>query len=148
MFSQLSGQQETDGGLDLPAGDGVPFVVVGKSGGFARDAFENIVNERVHDGHGFAGDSSVGMDLLHHLVDIDGEALLSLLPAFLLVGGADGLLGLSGFLDGFSRGCGRHCNVLERTKSLVFRKVCIRTGRPSAYFLGLLHIVANGSRSL
>jgi hypothetical protein len=33
------------------------------------------VNERVHDVHGFLGNTNVGVDLLEDLVDIDGEGL-------------------------------------------------------------------------
>ena len=33
MLGQLSGQQEPDGGLDLPGGDGGPLVVVGELAG-------------------------------------------------------------------------------------------------------------------
>ncbi|UYV73402.1 hypothetical protein LAZ67_10003056 [Cordylochernes scorpioides] len=50
----------------------------------ASNALKDIVHEGVHDGHGLTGDSSVGVD--HHLVDIDREALLFLLPALLLIG--------------------------------------------------------------
>ena len=44
---------------------------------FAGDPFEDVVHERVHDAHGLAGDASVGMHLLQHLVDVDAEAFLS-----------------------------------------------------------------------
>jgi hypothetical protein len=33
------------------------------------------VNERVHDVHGFLGDTNVGVNLLEDFIDIDGEGL-------------------------------------------------------------------------
>ena len=44
---------------------------MGKAGSFGGDAFEDVVDERVHDAHGFAGDTSVRVNLLQHLVDVD-----------------------------------------------------------------------------
>ena len=52
MLGQFTGQQESDCSLDLPAGDGGALVVVGKTGGLSGDPLENVVHERVHDGHG------------------------------------------------------------------------------------------------
>ena len=76
VFSQLTRQKETNSGLDLPRGDGGFLVVVSQAGSLASDALEDIVDEGVHDAHGLAGDTSVGMDLLHDLVDVDGVAFL------------------------------------------------------------------------
>ena len=55
-----------------------------KAGSFGGDALKDVVDERVHDAHGFAGDTSVGVNLLQHLVDVDGIAFLSLSPSLLL----------------------------------------------------------------
>jgi len=52
VLGQFTGQQETDGGLDFPTGDGRALVVMGKTTGFRGDAFEQIVDETVHDAHG------------------------------------------------------------------------------------------------
>ena len=57
---------------------------MGKAGSFGGDALEDVVDERVHDSHGFAGDTSVRVNLLQHLVDVDSIAFLSLSPSFLL----------------------------------------------------------------
>ena len=43
------------------------------------------MNERVHDVHGFLGDSNVGVHLLEDLVDVDREGLDSSSSGFLLV---------------------------------------------------------------
>ena len=103
VLGQLTGQKETDGGLDLPAGDGGPPVVVGQTGGLGGDALEDVVDEGVHDGHGLAGDAGVGVHLLQHLVDVDGVDLPPPLPA-LLVPSALGLC-LGGGLLGSLAGC-------------------------------------------
>ena len=75
VLGQLSGQEESDSGLDLSGGDGGPLVVVGQTAGLGGDALEDVVHEGVHDGHGLAGDSSVGVDLLQDFVDVDGVRL-------------------------------------------------------------------------
>ena len=72
MLGQLSGQKETDSSLDFPARDGRAAVVVRQTGSLGGDALEDVVHERVHDGHGLGGDTGVRVDLLQHLVDVDG----------------------------------------------------------------------------
>ena len=67
MLGKFTGQQKSNGGLDLARGDGGTLVVVGKSGGLGSDALEDVVHEGVHDGHGLGGDTSVGVDLFEHL---------------------------------------------------------------------------------
>ena len=57
---------------------------MGKTGSFGGDALEDVVDERVHDAHGFAGDTSVWVNLLQHFVNVDSIAFLSLSPSFLL----------------------------------------------------------------
>ena len=69
MLGQLSGQEETDRGLNLARGDGGPLVVVSQAASLGGDALEEIVDEGVHDGHGLGGHSGVGVHLLQHLVD-------------------------------------------------------------------------------
>ena len=103
VLGQLSGEEETDSGLDLPGSDGGATVVVGKTASLSSNTLEDVVHEGVHDGHGLAGDTSVGVDLLQHLVDLDRVRFPPLPPA-LLVSGTLGL-GLGGGLLG-SLGCG------------------------------------------
>ena len=105
MLRQLSREQKADRGLDLPGGDGGPLVVVRESGSLCGDPLEDVVDERVHDGHGLGGDAGVGVDLLQHLVDVDGVGLL---PAALggpalavLARRRDRLLRLAEILGGF-----------------------------------------------
>ena len=67
VLSQLSGQKEPDGSLDLPRGDGGPLVVVSELAGLSSNPLEKIVDKGVHDTHGLGRDSGVRMDLLQHL---------------------------------------------------------------------------------
>ena len=89
MFGQLTGQQQADGGLDLPGGDGGALVVVSQAGSLTGDALKDVSHKGVHDAHGLGGDAGVGVDLLQHLVHVDGVALLPGLP--LLLAGLGGL---------------------------------------------------------
>ena len=107
VLGQFTGQQKPDGGLDLPGGDGGPLVVVGQTGSFSSDTFEDIVDEGVHDAHGLGGDSGVGVNLLQHLVDVDGVGFFPFLGPLLVVLG-DVLGGLAGLLGSLSGGFGGH----------------------------------------
>jgi len=111
VLGQLTRQEEADGCLDLPASDGGPLVVMGQTRGLSGNALEDVVHERVHDGHGLGGDTGVGVDLLQHLVDVDGVALLPP-PLLLLVSLGNGLLGLASLLGGLSGCFGGHGGAL------------------------------------
>ena len=111
VLGQLTGEEEPDSGLDLPGGDGGPLVVVGQTGSLSGDPLEDVVDKGVHDGHGLGGDTSVGVDLLQHLVDVDSVGLLPLV-LLLLVSLGDVLLGLAGLLGGLSGGLGGHDELL------------------------------------
>ena len=63
-----------------------------KPRGFGRDVFKDIVDKRVHDTHGFAGDTGVGVHLFRHFVDIDRIALLSLASLLFSCQGPSGLI--------------------------------------------------------
>uniref|UniRef100_A0A453T208 Uncharacterized protein n=1 Tax=Aegilops tauschii subsp. strangulata TaxID=200361 RepID=A0A453T208_AEGTS len=87
VLGELAGEDEADGGLDLPGGDGGLLVVAGELGGLAGELLEDVVDEGVHDGHGLGGDADVGVHLLQHLEDVDLvrlHALLRLLLPLLL----------------------------------------------------------------
>ena len=113
MLGKFSGQQQPDGGLNLPGGDGCPLVVVRELGGLSSDPFEDVVDERVHDAHGLGRDAGVRVDLLQHLVDVDGVRFLSLLLLF-LVSGSTGGLSLTRLLRALGGNFGRHDFKLER----------------------------------
>ena len=55
--------------------------MVRQLGGFIGDSLEDVVDKRVHDAHGLAGDSGVWVYLLEDLLDVDGIGLLPLLVA-------------------------------------------------------------------
>ena len=103
MLGELSGEEESDGGLDFTGGEGVLSVVSDESGGLGGDLLEDVVDEGVHDGHGSLGDSGLGVDLLEDSVDVDGESLGSLgsslggLSSSVLSGGVSS--GFSGHFD-------------------------------------------------
>jgi len=106
VLGQLSREEEPDGSLDLPGGDGGPLVVVGKAGGLSGDPLKDVIDKGVHDRHGLGADASVGVHLLEDLVDVDGVRLLPLLFALPLVSLGNGLLGLAAFLGSHSGGFG------------------------------------------
>lgn len=102
VLGQFSGKQQSNGSLDLPTGDRTALVVVGQSRRFGGDSIEDVVHEGIHDRHGLAGDTGVGMDLLEDFVDVDGEGFLpALLPLF-FVTGSYSFLGLTGLFNGFT----------------------------------------------
>ncbi|XP_062591470.1 uncharacterized protein LOC134252954 [Saccostrea cucullata] len=45
---------------------------VSESGGLGSDSLKDVIDKRVHDAHGLAGNTSVWVDLFQHLVDVDG----------------------------------------------------------------------------
>jgi hypothetical protein len=107
VLGELTRQQETHSGLDLSACDGGSLVVVGKAGSLGSNALEDVVDKAVHDRHGLAGHSGVGVHLLQDFVDVDGVGFPPP-PALLLVSGARGLSLGGGLLRALA------CNTLGR----------------------------------
>ena len=107
VFGEFTRQEKTNSSLDLARSDCRPLVVVSKTGSFAGDSLEDIVHERVHDAHSFARDSSVGVNLLQHFVDIDTIAFSTLLWFLLVTTSASSLVA---FLSTFGSNTrfGRH----------------------------------------
>ena len=97
VLGELTGKKKTDSGLDLPRSDRRLLVVVRQATGLRGNALEDVVDERVHDGHSLAGDASVGVDLLQHLVDVDAVGLTTTTVALLLLSSIGGCLGLARF---------------------------------------------------
>ena len=87
VLGQLSGERQADGRLDLAGGQGRLAVVAGQLAGLRGDALEDVVDERVHDGHALLGDAGLGVDLLQHLVDVGRVGLDALGVALLAAGG-------------------------------------------------------------
>jgi len=101
VLGQLSGEEETDGGLDLTRGDGGPLVMVSQTASLSSDTLKDVVEKGVNYGHGFGGHSGVGVNLLQDLVDVDSVRLLPLLLALFLVS-SNGLGSLAGLLGSLS----------------------------------------------
>ena len=102
VLGQFTGQEETDGGLDLSAGDGGPSVVVSQAAGLSCDTLEDVIHEGIHDGHGLGAHTGVRVDLLQDLVDVDGVGFPPP-PLALLVPSTGGLCLAGGLLG--SLGC-------------------------------------------
>ena len=64
MLGELTRQDEPDRRLDLTRRDGRLFGVRRELGGLGGDAFEDIVDKRVENGHGLVRDTRIGVDLL------------------------------------------------------------------------------------
>ena len=77
MSGEFSWEDELDGRLDLPGGEGSLLVEPDESRPLVGGSVEDVVDEGVHDVHGLLGDSDVGVHLLEDLVDVDGEGLHS-----------------------------------------------------------------------
>merc|ERR1712178_536366 len=92
VLGELTGEEEAHGGLDLSGGESVLLVVAHEAGGLTGNLLEDVVDERVHDGHGLLGDASLGVDLLEDTVDVDGESLSA------------ALVGSGGLLDSLGGG--------------------------------------------
>ena len=109
MLGKLTGEDETDGSLDLSRRDGGLLVVGSELRSLSGDALEDVLNEGVKNGHGLVGDTGVGVNLLKNTVDVGGVGLLADLGGLLLVtrlgGGLGGLLG--GLSGGLTSGRGR-----------------------------------------
>ena len=96
MLGELTWEEESDGGLDLAGGESVFLVVSNKSAGLSGDLLEDIVDERVHDGHGSLADAGLWVNLLENSVDVDAEGLGSLSLGGSLSGGFLALGSFSG----------------------------------------------------
>ena len=93
VSGELSGEDELDSWLNFSGWEGSSLVESHEFWSFSGNSVKGIVDERVHDVHGFFGDSNVGVDLLKDFVDVDREGLDSSSSGFLV----------SVFGSGFSR---------------------------------------------
>ena len=100
VLGKLTREEKSASSLDLSGRDGGLLVDLGQSGGLTTNSVKDVVDEGVHDRHGLAGDSLVGVDLLQDLVDVDAERLLS---GFSVLAGTGGGLGGFGNVLGHSR---------------------------------------------
>ena len=75
VSGEFSGEDQFNCGLNLSWWQGSSLVESDQLGSFSGDSVKGVVNERVHDVHGFLGDTNVGVNLLEDFIDIDGEGL-------------------------------------------------------------------------
>ena len=114
VLGEFTRQEKSDSGLDFTGSDGGPLVIVSKSACLSSNTLEEIIDERVHDAHGFGRNSSVRVDLLEDLVDVDGVGFLpSCLLLSLLISLGDSFCSLSSGFGGFSRGLWWHVGCVE-----------------------------------
>jgi hypothetical protein len=81
VLSELAREHQAHGGLDLAAGKGRLLGVGSELASLASEASEDVVDERVHDGHALLRDAGVRVHLLEHLVDVRRVRLSALLLA-------------------------------------------------------------------
>ena len=94
VFSQFSGQEQTNGSLDFPRRNSRLLVVMSELGSFAGNSLEDIIDEGVHDTHSFAGNTSVWVNLLQNFVDVDRIAFFTFRSSFLVSTNSRFLAGL------------------------------------------------------
>jgi hypothetical protein len=94
VLGEFSREEKSDGSLDFARRQGGLLGVAGELGGLQGDSLEDVVDERVQDRHSSLRDSSVGVHLLQHLVDVRGVRLGSLGASLL---GGDFLGALAAF---------------------------------------------------
>ena len=83
---QLTGEDQLDSWLNFSGGEGSSLVESYEFWSFSGDSVEGVVDEWVHDVHGFFGDSDIWVYLLEDFVDVDGEGLDSSSSGFLVCG--------------------------------------------------------------
>ena len=71
VSGKFPGEDELDSRLDLAGGKSSSLVESDKFGSLSGDSVKSVMDERVHDVHGFLGDSDVRVHLLEDLVDVD-----------------------------------------------------------------------------
>jgi hypothetical protein len=77
VSGEFTGEEELDGSLDLTRWESSALVESNELRRFKGDSFEGVIDERVHDVHGFLGNTNIRVDLLQYLEDIDSESLWS-----------------------------------------------------------------------
>ena len=130
VLGQFSWKQKTNSSLDLTRRNGGLLVLESQSGSFRSDTFEDIVDERVHDAHGFRRNTDIGVNLLQNIVDVSGVALSSLSLTFLFASSSNLSTFLSGSLLSFlghfwglfsSFWCVRHDDAMNMSLLSLFR---------------------------
>ena len=107
VLRQFSGKQEPDCRLYFPRCNSRSLIVVGEPARFRGNSFENIVNERIHYGHGLGWNTGVRMNLLENFVYVNAVTLLPLtFPLLIALGNR--FLSFASLLRGFTRSFRSH----------------------------------------
>ena len=119
MLGKLTGKRQTNSSLDFSGCQGLLLVVSRKTDGLSGKTIERVSNERVHDGHGSARDTGIGVNLLQHLVDVGSVGLNTSLSSLLISSLLGGLCGFARGLGHFELGwvCVESLNFLNFFKS-------------------------------
>ena len=91
VLGKLSGEDQTNGGLDFLGGDGGALVVSGQLARLSGNALEDVIDEGVHDAHGLLADVDLRVALTEHLEDVAGVGFMAGALAVAALGGG-GLL--------------------------------------------------------
>ena len=75
VVTEVRGQQELDGGLDVLRAQGLLLLVSDQLGGLQSDLLEHVGDKGVNYVHTLLADTNVVGDALEHLVDVKGEGL-------------------------------------------------------------------------
>ena len=117
MLSELTGEEEADGGLDLSGGQSRLLDEAEELEGLKGNLLEDVIDERVHNEHRFLGDAELGVELPKHTEDVHGVGLCSATVSQLSsLGSSTGLLGgllrSGGALSGAGSLLGSHFEML------------------------------------
>ena len=140
VLGKLSWKEKPDSSLDLPGGDGGPLVVMGEPAGLSGNALEQVVDKGVHDAHGLGRNTSVRVNLLEDLVDVDSIGFLPPLVLLLLVSLGDSLGGFASGFGSFSRSLRGHVD------GIVAQVNCL-PGPGEPLFLSTFGTTASGGSS-
>ena len=98
MLGKLTREHQTDSSLNLSGRKSCLLVVCGKLSSLGGDTLEDVVDERVHDGHSLLGNTRIRVDLLEYSVDVGRVRFDALLATLLAGSGLLGCLGAYGLL--------------------------------------------------
>ena len=95
MLGELTGKDQSDGGLDLSGTENSLAVVTNKASSFRSDLLEGVVDHRVQNRDGSLADSNLWVNLLEDSHNVCGVGLVSLSMSL------DNLLVGANFLNNF-----------------------------------------------
>ena len=81
MLCKLTRKEKSNRCLDFARRNSFSLVMLSKSRCFACNPFKDVIDEGVHDAHGFAGNTNIRMNLLQNSIDVTSITLLSCSPS-------------------------------------------------------------------